>query len=347
MWTSLHYLACLLPLSSFLLSTTAAVIGTNPSLVNPTSLNENSLRKHSPNNTTLGAVDPTKIEIRPRYYDSKLPVTSVLMTVMDTMVKFALWNWDDEVDPGVYFIDSPRYSDVEILVSAPGLRGKIPISYAILGLFNVMANILTDPTQRFKESSTSIIYDGREVGWVEVRKRVRRPNTISKDFDKADISSVDKANLTTNLATPAWEDPHLEVEITYGRDALTIFEAFFAVYAMIRQTAINASKIPLSASLVDFSVNINAPPITTLNHPIMSSFKNHDSPARTARNPPYFQPKWLIKALGQLPQTMMDARSFKVINWMTIKVDGIPVGDGFLLRQGRSLGASLGVAATF
>lgn len=339
MWTLLHYLACLLPLSSFLLPITEAVIGTSPSLVAPASLNANSLRKLLPNTTFLSAIDPTKIEIRSRYHDIKLPPTSVLMTAVDTMVKLALENWDDGMDPKVFAIDSPRYSDVEILISPPGLRGKIPISFAILGLFEVMNSILSDPTQRFKQSVTSIFYNTRDVGFLEVRKRGWRPDTISKDFDKAYISSVDKPNGTMNLAAPAWEDPHLEVQITHGSDALTIYEAFYSVYAMIRQTALNASKLPLRASLIDFSVNINAPPITTLYHPIMSSFKNHDNPARTARNPPYFQPKWLIKALGRLPQTMLDTRSFRVINWMTIKVDGVPVGDGFLLRQGRSLGA--------
>lgn len=335
MKTFLYHLVQLTTLSSFLAPMRAAVISTTPNLSNP--LNISSVLDSLPNGTRLGAIDPTKFEIRPRYHDTKLPPTSILMTAVDTMVQLALDDWESPIRQHIFVIDDPRYSQVEIFISAPDpQRGTMPRAFAILGLFEIMNSILYDPTQRMRGSITSFFYNRQDVGFLEVRaRRARRPDQQSVSSPATTTTTDNNATTTTTtLSAPAWQDRRLELAITQGLNTFTIYEAFYAVYALIRQTAIYAAANPRNAPVRDFSFKINAPPITAAGHPIAFSVRSLGNPPRTARTPPWFEYKWLVKALGQLPQHMLDRRNFNDVIDMKVKVDGVWVGEGYLVRRG-------------
>ena len=333
-------LAYLLPLSSYLLPAlraTAAVVSTPPTVIDNSALNASSLPALLGNNSLVGAIDPTKFQIGSRYLETKLPATPVLMTAVDIMVRLSLQDWDSRFSKRAFFMDLPRFSQVEIFFSPPDPRGELKIAFAILGLFEVMNSVLTDPTQRFKESTHSLFYNNRDVGFIEIRKKGRRPDP-SLELDDEKSSSKRETNATTALAAPAWEDPHLEVNIIRGHETLTIYEVFYAVYALLRTTALETAKLPPNTPMRAITFGVDAPPITTRNHPISASFKSYDHPPRTASNPPYFQPKWLLKALGRLPLTMMETRDFKEIYDMTMQVDGVKVGTGYIVRKQTAVG---------
>ncbi|KAI4270131.1 MAG: hypothetical protein LQ337_006873 [Flavoplaca oasis] len=294
-----------------------------------------SIRDNHANGTLLNAIDPTKLDVRSVYSDTKLPPTSILMTAVDTMVKVAMENWEGRMASTVFVIDDPKYSQVQFVIRAPNPGAQIPNAYAVLGTFLVMNGILSDPLTRFRSSFHRLYYSAQLVGSIEVRSSVaeRGPGPeLSKSPDDGDNELPMGANIA-NLSAPAWQDPRLQVSIARGPDTFTIYEIFYATYSLMRQVALNAAVQPRDAPLRDFTVTVDAPPITTRNYPIAASFRNAGNPPRTARIPPYFQPKWLIKALGQLPQKSLDSRNFKDVVRMGITVDGVMVGEGYVVRK--------------
>ena len=332
MKTLLPNLAWLLHLSSYSLPATAAAPSTPSPVVNSAALNASLLSDLLGKNSLVGAIDPTRFAISSSYHETRLPATPVLMTAVDVMVRLALQDWDSKFSPEAFFMDAPRFSRVEFFFSPPDPRNQLEIGFAVLGLFGVMNSVLTEPTQRFRESGHSLWYNRRNVGFIEIRKKGRRPDP-PVGLGVGQASSMQGANSTTALSAPAWDDSHLEVSLIRGHEILTIYEVFYSAYALIKTVAIFAARQLRSAPVIDFSDTVDAPPITMRNHPIAASFRNYDDPPRTPRNPPYFQPMWLIKALGRLPQTMMETRDFKEIYDMTIEVDGVKVGTGYIVRR--------------
>ena len=268
--------------------------------------------------------------------DVKLAPTATLMNAVDTMVQLALMDFEGQMPQTTFRLDIAKYSQVEILIgpisTAPG--ATMPPGFAILGLFKIMNYILTEPTQRFKSVHSYLSYQGREVGTLEIRKPLSASSgSPSDETDETTSSVLSISNATqlnsTTLTAPAWQDPHLGVSINQGLDTFTIYEIFAFVLSMIREYSPNKR----TARVVDLTIVIDAPPITTAGQPIMISFKNHDTPPRTARNPPYFQFEWLFKAFGQLPQQMIDLGNFKEVLGMFLQVDGVRVGEGYIVRK--------------
>ncbi|KAL8650006.1 MAG: hypothetical protein Q9226_005325 [Calogaya cf. arnoldii] len=311
-----------------------------PSLI---PFDESSIRDSSfPNGTVFGAIDPAKFQMQTNYpVDAKLPATSILMTAVDTMVEVAILDWNGQMPPTAFAIDDPKYSQVEFFISAPTPDAQIQNAYAVLGIFLVMNEKLSSPLTRFRASFHRFYYNRQLVCSLEVRKRQGgSTNTNSEvsehssDGKTGDVDAEVNDVTTASISAPAWQDPRLEVTIVPGPDAFTIYEAFYSVYALIREVAIGAAQFPTWAPVTDFTVTISTPPITTPGNPITASFGSVGS--RTRGNPPYFESKWLIKALGQLPGRMLDSRRFLDVVQMGIKVDGIFVGKGYIVRQRRS-----------
>ncbi len=333
LWASPLSLLCIY---SSLLSFDAVAISIphDPTIV--TTLNANSFPDLSTNLTNLGAIDPKKLSLVIKVGDDKLAPTATLMNAVDVMVQLALMDIDGRMPQTAFRLDIPKYSQVEILISpistAPGATMSPGIG--TLGLFDIIRWMLTDPTQRFKSVHAYLSYQNREVGTMEIRKPLSASSASPSDqTDGAAPRVLTISNAThlssTMLTAPAWVDPHLQVSNVQGLDSFTIYEMFFMVLSFIRE--ISPSK--RTSRVVDFAIIIDAPPITTAGLPIAISFKNSGSPPRTAANPPYFKVEWLIKAFGQLPQYMFDHANFREVVSMGIKVDGVQVGEGYVVRK--------------
>ena len=353
---SLYQFSPLLLLVFSLLPIDAAVLNRPLGLTNP-ALNSSSFLDNAPNSTGLGTIDPTKMDIKVRYGVEKLPATAVLMSAVNAMVKLALEDWQGQIAPTSFIMDDSSYSQIEIriepLQETPG--STFIRAFAVLGVYEVMANVLSNPTERFKAVQGTLFYDGREVGFVLVQSRTAGPASAPGSISTAIVSPLpailsesSTKNQSTNghmnkpnataLSAPAWVDPRLKVDITQGLDSFTVYEVFFFVYAMLRTAAMEAGMntrilTPRNAQVKDFTTLVSSPPITRRGQPIAVSFKNVGDPPRSSRNPPYFAYGSLIRALGQLPQYMLDRRDFRDVLMMTLTYDGVQVGEGYIVRQ--------------
>lgn len=344
-----HPILCLLPLSSIVFPIKAAVISPPSDHTASLSVNAGSALGLVPNVTSLGAIDPEKFKIGTTYGELKLPATSVLMNAVDVMVQLALQDWDSQMSPKTFRMDVSKYSQIEIFIGPwdTAAGATLRSGFAVLGLFEVILNILTEPTQRFRSMQSTFFYDGSKVGWLTIRKRntVGIPSISASNVTKATPSTIptfaeaartldivdplDAMVGATALEAPAWDDSHLKVVYVQELDTFTIYEIFFAVIAWIHKMAVHDR----SARVIEFTARIDTPPITTAGQPIVISFHDRSNPPRTARNPPYFQWEWLIKAFGQLPQYMLDSRNLHEVPYMALTVDRVPVGEGYIVRQ--------------
>ncbi len=332
LWASPLSLLCIYS-SLLFFNAVALSIPLDPTIV--TSLNATSFPDFSTNLTNLGAIDPKKFSLVIKVGDDKLAPAATLMNAVDVMVQLALMDIDGRMPQTAFRLDIPKYSQVEILISpistAPG--ATLPPGIGILGLFDIIRWMLTDPTQRFKSVHAYLSYEKREVGTMEIRKPLSASSASPSDQTDGTAPHLLTISNTTQLSStmltaPAWADPHLQVSHIQDLDSFTVWEMFFMVLSFIREI----SPTKRTSRVVDFSISIDAPPITMAGQPIAISFKNHDSPPRTAANPPYFKVEWLIKAFGQLPLYMFDHADFREV-LMGIKVDGVPVGEGYVVRK--------------
>ena len=339
-WTSTSSLL-FIAVSLLSFNVVAFSIASNPSIV--TSLNASSYPYFSTNITNLGAIDASKFSVAIQAGDVRLAPTATLMNAVDTMVQLALMDFEGQMSQTTFKLDIAKYSQVEILIgpisTAPD--ATMPPGFAILGLHRIMLYVLTDPMQRFKSLHSYLSYQDRRVGTLEIRKSSSSSSgSLSDKTDETTSGVLSIFNATnpdsTALTAPAWQDPHLDVSINQGLNTFTIYEIFFFVLSTIREFLLNKR----TARVMDFTTIINTPPITTAGQPILISFKNSGTPPRTARNPPYFQFEWLFKAFGQLPQRMIDLGNFQEVLGMFLQVDGVRVGEGYIVRKPPGLESS-------
>ncbi len=269
------------------------------------------------------------------------------MNIVDVMVQLALQDWNSNMGRKSFKLDIPKYSNIEIYISPwdEAADAKLRSAFAVLGLFEVLLHILSDPSRRFKSVQSTFFYKGSKVGWLMIRHTDRARSISASDNTKhmpltfptfaEATQSLDKVEpleamaAATALEAPAWDDSHLNVNYVQGLDTFTIYEAFFITTAWIKEMAVHDR----NARVIEFTAAINTPPITVAGQPIMISFRDRNNPPRTAENPPYFQWEWLIKAFGRLPQHMLDARDFRSVLQMTLTVDNVPVGEGYVVRH--------------
>ena len=339
-------LYCVLALTSFFLLTNAAPLTQS---LNPpaNSLEPISFSNIVPNLTSLGAIDPAKFHIGIRYHKSiTLPPTSVLMNAVDVMVQLALQDFESPMTRKVFALDTSRYSNVEIIIRPwdEASTATMLSGFAVLGLYDVIQSILSDPTQRFKEIFSNFVYDGVDVGWLRIKRRtvstasLNRTNSSfsieqptlpqSSKSARSPLSATEPLARTANetaLSTAAWDDPHLAVAITPGRVTFTVYELFLAVLTFISELALRAR----TGHVQHLSMTIIKPPITAAGQHIVIAFKNR----RSAASPPYLQVEWLIKAFGRLPLYMLSRGAFRDVRSMAVGVDGVEVGEGYMVKE--------------
>ena len=349
------WLNCVLPLSSFFLLINAAAVG---SVIKLPTVSSFESTVFSPSNIShLGKIDPKEFQIRVRYGSSALPATSVLLLAVDVMVRFALANHEAPIGRELFVLDIPQYSDVEIIIGPwdTARTASMPVVYALLGLYEVLVEMLSDPTTKFQSIESTFVYKGVDVGWLRMIYRPRRPNSLSdpnassltdptlptfpQTAQSLDNSTRDptKPLDVTALLNPAWLDPRLHVTTIQGLETLSMYEIFFVVLTFLQVFASN----PRTKQVPDFDMEVNHPPITVAGAPVILAFRNQGNPPRTAENPPYFQMEWLIKGLAKLPQYMLETRDLNNVLSMVFDVDGVEVGWGYMLRKhATGLGAS-------
>lgn len=147
---------------------------------------------------------------------------------------------------------------------------------------------------------------------------------------------------TATLPAAAWNDPRLSITNVQGLNTFTIYELFFAILTFLKVEAVE----PRTSRVQGFTIDVDAPPITTAGQPIAIGFKELGNPPRTPANPPYLSTEWVIKAVGGLPAQMLGSGVFRDVSSMALGVDKQLIGCGYMVRkQGPDLTAMRGICA--
>ena len=348
MKASQNPLYCVLALVSFFLPTNAAPFSQSLNPLTPSSFTPISFSNIVPNLTSPGAIDPAKFHIGMRYHKSiALPPTSVLMNAVDVMVQLALQDFESPMTRKVFALDTPRYSNVEIIIRPRDEASTATMlsGFAVLGLYDVIQSILSNPTQRFMEIFSNFIYDGVDVGWLRIKRRtvstaslhhtnssfsLEQPTLHPSSKPAKSLGTTESLTRTTNETqlsmAAAWDDPHLNVAITPGRVTFTVYELFLAVLTFISELARRAR----TSHVQTLSMTIIKPPVTATGQHIVIAFKSRGPVAGDA---PYLQVEGLIKAFGRLPLYMLARGSFRDVRSMAVGVDGVVVGEGYMVKE--------------
>ena len=352
---------CSILVSTSLLPSNAAIL--SQSLKPPThsSLSPISFSDIVPNSTSLSAINPAKFHIGIKYHKSiTLPPTSVLMNAVNVMVQLALQDFESPMTRKIFALDTSRYSNVEIIIRPwnDAATATMLSGFAVLGLYDIIQSILSDPTRRFMEIFSNFVYDGVDVGWLRIKRRTVSTATLNHPNSPLSIEQptippypkpANPLNQTTerlaqptnntSITTAPWDDPHLDLTITQGRATFTIYELFLSVLTFISELALS----PRTGLVQDFTMTIIKPPITAPGQHIVIAFKNR----RTAAvKPPYLQVEWLIKAFGSLPEYMLTHGAFRDVRSMKVGVVGVEVGWGYMVKEQIGLGSTGGLDAS-
>ena len=327
-------------------ATCAATINLPGASANPKGLNASTFLDGYRDNTRLGAINPLAFETRCYFGSINLPTHSILVDALDAMVELALLDWEGHMGPKTFRSPIVHYAQIEISISpadrSPG--ATMHPAYAVLGLFDLVLEILSDPRRRSRSAESEFLYNGHFVGKLILRRSVASPSSeftseallspyptlLSAKPNVSHDSAIAGDASTDVLSYPAWADPRLKVSMLQGNDRLTTSEIFFAVLEML----VKCAPHPSFYLVQDFDVVIDTPPITTAHRPIFATFAGLRGRFST---PPYFQWEWLVKSLGQLPIFMLEKRDFRDAIRVGVRVDGIRVGEGQIVRQSRGL----------
>ena len=124
----------------------------------------------------------------------------------------------------------------------------------------------------------------------------------------ANISTVDATN-----------DSELEVTFHLAGAVIKIYDIFIMAIDTIRRLSVHGRTREFR-DFTDYMETAN----------LVISTRQTDPP-RTARDPPYFQIEWLMRALAQTPAYMLEQRSFREVD-MELFVDEVKVGEVSLRR---------------
>lgn len=346
-----YQLSFLLLLSCLLVFLNAAVLGMPVVPLNLTNFNISSFLDLPPDQNTshVSTIQPSKFSTNTYFGTLALPTYPTLMTAVDAMVQIALLDWESQTGPKKFQIPIARYAQIEIFIGPMDRRPDATMhnGFAALGLFDLMVKILSDPDYKCRSAQSIFLYDGREVGMLILRMKYASSvasaaeeytanSSIASSIEpQRDSQTPDHAGVGDihDLSAPAWLDRRLKVSISRGVNELNLYEVFFGVYLLLLKSA----RQPINSLVPEVGFVLNRPPITTAGQPIAISFHGV---GRTAANPPYFQWKWMIKAVAQLPYSMIEERNFRELGRIRLRVHDIEVGVGQIVRLRRGLDSS-------
>lgn len=337
-----HRLVCLLfSLSSVLLSINAAILSKPLIPTNLTTFNSNSLLDVSSN---IGTINPSHFSTRIYFGHRALPAYPILMNAVNAMVQLALRNWEGQTGPQTFRLGAARYSQIEIFIGPAdqSVGATMHPGYALLGLFDLMREMLIDPDRRCRSAQSEFFYEGRQVGRLFMRWTVGSPASPLALAQKAAAGSSTWENATPNQTqvpenrtsistfSAAWSDPRLVISILLGPSPLPYRSIFYTVFVLLLKAAPHPynNVVPSHIHYV-----LDYPPISIPGQQIAVSFRSATNPAGTSRNPPLFQWKWLVKATGLLVAAMLEEGNLREVKRVVLSVEGVEVGEGSIVRQ--------------
>lgn len=300
---------------SYLLSANASTIPLpkNPLLLRPS----NSSLAYSLNRTSLGEWPDPRFSVTYALGTVNLRSTSLLINGIDALAVLAVE--DPTARKAGWHYHSASYSDVYIDVApeppATDVLNDIAIPCITAGLINAMR------FRRFKNTEI-------QCQWDEV--------TVARvSFEPAGESS---SNATEALSLPA-DDPGGSgnssslINTTHLNDTrLELVAAGFFFPPNSQTTSVEAVFFNAIMTLASFAYY----PSTELIHDAAVRATNYDTyihfeQAETRTQPPFFEYRWAIEAVRELPRFMLRQRRFAEVG-IGISVDDVLVGQGYFSK---------------
>ena len=253
------------------------------------------------------------------FSDSPLDELSCLMAGVDTTAILALENWID-VTRAFRTRPLPKYPLVYIEAEIEPPATEIPIRFLIWGLEMALHEYVI--RDRFDESQFHLLYNGRKVGAISFRSTLAlRPAQSEQNAS----SSHHVAPINTTSSTASWvPDPtrsesSTEIAFSPHAQAFDRGTVFLGIYATLRAVAFPRTT---SISAQPFQIRPG------WGRNIAIGFTSSDGPDLPRRQPPELQYRWIIEALREVPDWMVE-NAFKEVE-ITVYVKHILVGRGYV-----------------
>ena len=313
----------------FLLTYTFTVVNTLAITQPPLSLSNAFANSPTVNVTALDLTIDPRFGFTAEYGETTLPATPCLMSIVDLVAQYAELDWQSKVGQR-HGVVLPEYPQVEIAVLPAASASSVEVRLIIWGFWIGIRDMVR--INKFPEAEFEILWEREVVAYIYITKPMDlqttsnngtlgadKPLTLLPGSNTTIGGILDTAN-TTEYSPDALSDGDFSWEPIFSPLAktLTVFEVFLTVMAGLKNAAAPAAsdKVPRAYASAATGVDANV------------QFYIHKRSTPRPR-PPYFQYIHVIKALRLVPQYMLQRKMFAEMIFV-IKVDGIPVGEGFL-----------------
>ena len=281
-------------------------------------------------NITLSSsdIDP-RFGIVANYAETDIPITPLLMNIVELLASYAELGWlsSVRVRSGVVL---PSYPQIEFAVIPSAPATSVEVRIVVWGIWVGIRDMVSRSI--FREVEFDLYWDETVVAHMYfTRPMGLGPSSSNETLGTAGSSTLsptsngtlsvmlDISNSTTNLSETLNEG-RFSWEPTFPSRAktLTIFEVFLTVIAGLKNAAPHPALDKIPGAYASAAVNVDAS---------LSIFIHKRTTPRP--RPPYFQYIHVIKAMKLIPAYMLAQGRFAEL-YFVMKVNGLPVGDGYL-----------------
>ena len=328
---------CLLKTSLFVLGSGLANVSTQDL---PQQLDSPSLI-----NTTLATAIDRRLTIHGRYTNHPIAPTACLMNTLTFLGDISPFDWNSAVHVTRHAHFS-GYPNVEIDLE-PVVRGDLTTRFLIGALYLSINNMAFH--RRFFAVEFDVMWKGRIIAWLRFQKPIMNSGILTRSLLElsndtvtglsgsaaniepsatlaADTNSVSTMSSSSPLSETssiegATGNPQFRFDADFKPDAetLTIIDVFMAVIATMTENAMWAAGArvkPFEASAPGFNAEV--------------FITNPPGPLR--KRPPFLEQRWITEAMSQIPKFMLDRGRFAE-SIFGIRIDGVPVGGGAIVRK--------------
>ncbi|KAL6713159.1 hypothetical protein ACLMJK_009280 [Lecanora helva] len=267
-------------------------------------------------------IDP-RFTITSEYGMPKLPGIPCLMNAVNAMQDLALEDFEEPLVPETYFLHD--FPEVMIAPEAPVLGGAIQTRYIIWGLWmGVLAMI---EQRMFQTVVFTLNYDRHVVGSLRIARPEAHSPMEGTSGNSDNMTAVQRLAIREHVlelphnVTQEYNDGQLAVSFRPIGPPLVDNDVILAVLYGLVYTAYFKSTQEVN------SIDLSLPSPSKMQ--IQASAATPDtSPADV----PKLEYRWIIKSLGQIPQYMVQRKSFSGVTWRTV-IDGKLIGTGQLVKK--------------
>ena len=254
------------------------------------------------------------------YSQVKINTQSCLLNAVDVLARLAAKDYYDRFegyDDAVLF----KHPEVTINIKPAPPADDIPVRIAVWGVYYSIYDMINK--KKFVEAEIDLLWSGSLIGWVRYQPTTPSKSIIQGQVNKTlnltkpSVTFTNRSESTLDLnTTPGTELLDLELYYIVQGKPLTMIEIFVSVYATLK----NIAPFPKTDDVESFSAGAAA---------FDARVYFADGPTRTL--PPFYEYRWVIQAMQQVPEYMLSHKRFSELAIVLI-VDDVFVGQGVLAK---------------